>query len=126
MAYENEAILAHQNGEEFDYIIPETTMLIENPGAVLIDADPKAQAWLEFVIGEVGQKEFALKGFRPIIDVEYGEVDGANDPSDPYPPVENLLTVEDDFGSWSELSDTFFDEDDGVVTKIIAESGKGE
>ena len=37
MAYENEAILAHQNGEEFDYIIPETTMLIENPGAVLID-----------------------------------------------------------------------------------------
>ena len=41
MAYENEAILAHQNGEEFDYIIPETTMLIENPGAVLIDADPE-------------------------------------------------------------------------------------
>ena len=33
MAYENEAILARQNGEEFDYIIPDTTMLIENPGA---------------------------------------------------------------------------------------------
>ena len=65
MAYENEAILAHQNGEEFDYIIPETTMLIENPGAVLIDADPKAQEWLDFVLSAEGQQQFALKGFRP-------------------------------------------------------------
>ena len=65
MAYENEAILAHQNGEEFDYIIPETTMLIENPGAILIEADPKAQDWLDFVLSEDGQKQFALKGFRP-------------------------------------------------------------
>ena len=127
MAYENEAILAHQNGEEFDYIIPETTMLIENPGAVLIEADPKAQTWLDFVLSEDGQKQFALKGFRPVIEgVEYGEVEGANDPSDPFPDVTNLLTVEDDFGSWSELSDKFFDEETGIVTVIIAESGKGE
>ena len=66
MAYENEAILAHQNGEEFDYIIPETTMLIENPGAVLIDADPKAEEWLDFVLSADGQRQFALKGFRPV------------------------------------------------------------
>jgi len=127
MAYENEAILAHQNGEEFDYIIPETTMLIENPGAVLIEADPKAQTWLDFVLSKDGQKQFALKGFRPVIeDVDYGEVEGANDPADPFPDVTNLLTVEDDFGSWSELSDKFFDEETGIVTVIIAESGKGE
>ena len=127
LAYENEAILAHQNGEEFDYIIPETTMLIENPGAVLIDADPKAQDWLDFVLSTEGQKQFALKGFRPVIDgVEYGEVEGANDPADPFPEVTNLLTVEDDFESWSALSDKFFDEEEGIITVIIAESGKGE
>jgi sulfate/thiosulfate-binding protein len=127
MAYENEAILAHQNGEEFEYIIPETTMLIENPGAVLIDATPKAEEWLEFVLGPEGQRQFALKGFRPIIDgVEYGEVEGANDPSDPFPEVTNLLTVEEDFGSWDELSDEFFDEESGTITQIIAASGKGE
>ena len=127
LAYENEAILAHQNGEEFDYIIPETTMLIENPGAVLIDADPKAQDWLDFVLGTEGQKQFALKGFRPVIDgVEYGEVEGANDPADPFPEVPNLLTVENDFESWSALSDKFFDEEEGIITVIIAESGKGE
>jgi sulfate transport system substrate-binding protein len=127
MAYENEAILAHQNGEEFDYIIPETTLLIENPGAVLVDADPKAQEWLDFVLSEDGQRQFALTGFRPVIDgVEFGEVEGANDPSDPYPAVENLLTVEEDFGSWSELSDKYFDEEEGIVTQIIAASGQAE
>jgi sulfate/thiosulfate-binding protein len=124
MAYENEAILAHQNGEEFDYIIPETTMLIENPGAVLIEADPVAQDWLDFVLSADGQREFALKGFRPIIDdVDFGEVEGANDPSDPFPPVTNLLTVADDFGSWDELSTTFFDEETGLVTLAIANAG---
>ena len=127
MAYENEAILAHQNGEQFDYIIPETSMLIENPGAVLIDANPKATQWLDFVLSVEGQRQFALKGFRPIIDgVEFGEVEGANDPAEPFPAVTNLLTVADDFGSWSELSSKFFDEESGIVTKIILESGKAE
>jgi sulfate transport system substrate-binding protein len=124
MAYENEAILAHQAGEEFDYIVPETSILIENPGAVLIEADPVAQDWLDFVLSEDGQREFALKGFRPIIDgVEFGEVEGANDPADPFPPVTNLLTVADDFGSWEELSATFFDEESGLVTLAIADAG---
>jgi sulfate transport system substrate-binding protein len=130
MAYENEAILAHQNGEEFDYIIPETTMLIENPGAVLKDANPKAKDWLAFVLSPAGQKQFALKGFRPVVDgvdgVDYGEVEGANDPSNPFPEVKNLLTVADDFDSWKALSDKFFAEEGGVVTVIIAESGKAQ
>jgi sulfate transport system substrate-binding protein len=125
MTYENEAILARQHGEEFDYVIPETTMLIENPGAILLDATPVAQAWLDFVLGEEGQRQLALKGFRPVIDgLEVDEVEGALDPSDPFPEVANLLTVDEDFGSWSELSKTFFDETTGIVTKAIEKSGK--
>lgn len=127
MAYENEAILAHQNGEEFEYIVPETTILIENPGAVLVDASPKASAWLDFVLSPEGQRQFALKGFRPVIDdVEIGEVEGANDPANPFPDVPNLLTVAEDFESWDALSDRFFDEADGLVTQIIAASGKAQ
>jgi sulfate/thiosulfate-binding protein len=127
MAYENEAILAHQNGEEFEYIVPETTILIENPGAVLTESTPKATEWLDFVLSEEGQRQFALKGFRPVIEgVEVDEVDGANDPSDPYPAVTNLLTVEDDFESWDALSAKFFDEEDGIVTQIIVASGKAQ
>jgi sulfate/thiosulfate transport system substrate-binding protein len=127
MTYENEAILARQNGEDFEYVIPETTVLIENPGAVLIEANPKANEWLGFVLSVDGQREFGRKGFRPTVEVtDLGEVEGALDPADPFPEVTNLLTVADDFGSWSELSTKFFDEEDGIVTQAIAKSGKGE
>jgi len=50
LAYENEAILATQNGEKFDWVVPQTTILIENPGAVLKNAHPKAQSFLNFVL----------------------------------------------------------------------------
>lgn len=127
LAYENEAILATQNGEELDWVLPDTTILIENPGAVLADADPKAQEWLDFVLSEEGQRQFALKGFRPVVDgVDTSGVEGALDPSDPFPTPEHLLTVENDFESWSALSDRFFDEESGIITQIIAESGKAE
>ena len=100
-------------------------MLIENPGAILKDASPKAKPWLDFVLSPDGQKQFALKGFRPVIDgVDYGEVEGANDPSNPFPEPKTLLTVKKDFGSWSDLSTKFFDENNGIVTQAIAKSGK--
>ena len=127
MLYENEAILAHQNGEQFDYIIPETTLLIENPGAVLIGANPRAHDWLDFVLGPEGQLEFAKKGFRPIIGgLDVGSIEGANDPDNPFPPITNLLTVADDFENWSALSEKFFAEDTGIITQIIAASGKAQ
>src|SRR5690606_26876277 len=55
LAYENEAILAAQNNNGFEYVIPETTLLIENPGAILKDSSKVAQDWLDFVLGEEGQ-----------------------------------------------------------------------
>ncbi|PFG37164.1 sulfate transport system substrate-binding protein [Flavimobilis soli] len=123
ISYENEAILARQNGETFDYVVPAETLLIENPAAVLKDADPKAKAYLDFVLTAEGQKEFAAKGFRPLVDVGPIEVEGANDPKNPFPEPEKLLTIADDFGGWSETNAKFFG-DDGLVTKIQQETGK--
>src|SRR5215217_3102328 len=37
LGYENEAILAQQEGEELDYIVPDQTILIENPIAITRD-----------------------------------------------------------------------------------------
>ena len=125
MAYENEAILAHQNDQKFDYVIPDTTMLIENPAAVLKAADPRAQLWLDFVLSPEGQEQFALKGFRPVTPgVTFGAVEGANDPANPFPEPKRLLTVAKDFESWSALSKKFFAEETGIVTRAIANSGK--
>jgi len=124
LAYENEAILARQNGEQLDWIVPHTTILIENPGAVLIDAHPKAHEWLEFVLSPTGQRQFALSGFRPVIDgVDTSGVEGVLDPNNPFPEVENLLTVDEDFESWEALTEKFFDEENGIITRVIAESG---
>ncbi len=144
LAYENEAILAAQNGEGFEYVIPDTTLLIENPGAVLTDATPKAAEWLEFVTSEAGQKEFALKGFRPVnvdepgvVDLdEYGlkpsDIEGAPNADDPYPEIENLLTLEKNFGGpgWDGVADKLFADGSkdgvpkGIVTLAIEKSGK--
>ncbi len=125
LSYENEAILARQNGEKLDYVVPDTTLLIENPGAVLIDADPKAQAWLDFVLSADAQSEFAKLGFRPVIDgVDPGEVEGANDPANPFPAPAQLLTIGDDFGGWPEVNKVYFDADNGRVTAIQLATGK--
>ncbi len=51
-------------------------------------------------------------------------VKGANDESDPYPQPQKLLTVDNDFGGWDEANTKFFDENDGVITKIQAEAGQ--
>ena len=125
MAYENEAILAAQNDEGFDYIIPDTTLKIENAGAILEDASEPSQAWLDFVLSDEGQKQFALTGFRPIRDdVDYGgTVEGAKDPADPFPTVKTLLTVDDDFGGWDEVSTKFFDEENGLIFQAILGAG---
>ena len=125
MAYENEAILAAQNGEGFEYIIPETTLKIENAGAILDDASEPSQAWLDFVLSDEGQKQFALTGFRPLRDdIDYGgTVEGAKDPSNPFPEVPTLLTVEGDFGTWEDVSTKFFDEEDGLVMTAILDAG---
>jgi sulfate/thiosulfate-binding protein len=127
LAYENETILAAQKGERLDWVVPATTILIENPGAILKGANPKAKSWLEFVLGPVGQRQFALKGFRPIITgVDTTGVEGAKDPNNPFPAPQKLLTVANDFGSWSALSKKFFAEKEGIIVKIIAASGKAQ
>jgi sulfate transport system substrate-binding protein len=124
ISYENEAILARQNGEELEYIVPDDTLAIENPGAVLIDADPKAKDWLQFLLGDVAQTEYAKKGFRPLNPAIEVEVEGANDPANPFPAPTTLFTVGETFGGWSETNTKYFDEDEGIVTKIQLDTGK--
>ena len=43
LSYENEAILAKQNGADIDYVLPPDTLLIENPAAVTTEAGPGSQ-----------------------------------------------------------------------------------
>lgn len=126
ISYENEAILARQNGEPIEYVVPEDTLLIENPAAVLSDADPAAQDFLDFVLTPLGQEAYVTKGFRPLRSVDgvrVGRVDGAMDPRNPFPQVKTLFTIEEDLGGWKAVNTKFFDENDGVITRLQTAAG---
>ena len=109
IAYENEAITAQQKGEELDYVIPDQTILIENPIAVTKDASSDARKFVSFLWTKPAQRIFAEKGYRSV------------DPSlvDPqrYPKPKTLFTIQK-FGGWSAVSDKFFDKDKGLVAQI--------
>jgi sulfate/thiosulfate-binding protein len=123
ISYENEAIAARQNNAEVDYLVPDTTLKIENPGAVTTKAPETAKKFLTYVESADGQKVFAEHGFRPVDpSVAPGEVKGANDPANPFPAVKKLVTIAD-LGGWKAVSEKFFDEKTGIVTKIQDSSG---
>ncbi len=124
LSYENEAILAKQGGADFDYVVPDTTLLIENPCAVTEDAPAAAQDFLDFQKSDEGQKLYAETGYRPLNPIDGLEVEGANDPADAFPEPGTLQTIDGDFGGWADANTKFFDENDGILTKIQAEAGQ--
>jgi sulfate transport system substrate-binding protein len=117
ISYEAEAIAARQAGEKVDYIVPDQTMLIQTPAAVTKDGSQLAKDFLTYAESKDGQEIFASKGFRPALDgVTATNVQGANDPSNPFPNPADLTTI-DDLGGWDVVNDKFFG-DNGIVTKI--------
>jgi sulfate/thiosulfate transport system substrate-binding protein len=114
LAYENEAITAQQQGEDVDYIVHDQTILIENPIAVTKDAPPSAQAFVDFLLSDEGQKIFAERGYRPVVKGVSAASDFPNPPS--------LFTIQK-FGGWGVVKDKFFDPDNGLVAKIEQELG---
>ena len=126
ISYENEAILARQSGEEFDYVVPDETLKIENPAAVTTKANPKAKEYLDFVLSADGQAEFVRKGFRPVIaGTPTTDVQGANDQAKPFPTPAKLFTVTE-LGGWDAVNTKFFDEKSGIVPQVQAETGKAQ
>jgi sulfate/thiosulfate transport system substrate-binding protein len=117
LGYENEAILAQQQGEELDYIVPDETLLIENPVAVVNESkDPKlAQGFIDFLYTPKAQEIFAGKGYRPVVEGTAG--------ADEFPTPAKLFEITK-FGGWGKVNDEFFDPEKGVVAKIFQSQGK--
>ena len=115
LAYENEAITARQKGEDVDYVIPDETILIENPVAVTTGAGAKAQAFVDFLRTERAQRIFAEKGYRSVLPTL------ADENEFPTPP--KLFEI-DRFGGWGKVNDTFFEPEQGVIAEIFKSQGK--
>jgi sulfate/thiosulfate transport system substrate-binding protein len=114
LSYENEAIRAQNEGEDVDYVVPDSTILIETPIAVTKDAPESAQAFVDYLWSDAGQKLWADNGYRPVNP----------DLVDPqtYPTPKDLFKI-DEFGGWDKVNDEFFDEASGSVAKIEQELG---
>jgi sulfate/thiosulfate transport system substrate-binding protein len=117
LAYENEAILAQSKGEELDYVVPDETILIENPIAVVSEGGhaDAAQRFVDFTRSPEAQRVFGKAGYRPILKDVLAEFD--------YPTPAQLFTIAD-LGGWPAVRERFFDVEDGVMADVQRELGQ--
>jgi sulfate transport system substrate-binding protein len=119
ITYENEILVGQKGGQDYEYIIPRSTILIENPVAVIDSYVDKhgtrevAQAFVDFLFTRAAQEIFAEYGLRSV------DPEVAKATADRYPPVEDLFTIEH-FGGWSQATPEFFG-DDGIYNKVISQ-----
>ena len=111
LAYENEAIAAQQAGQSIDYVVPDQTILIQNPIAVTSDSQnaAKAKQFIAFLRSKQGQQIFQAKGYRP---VDQSLLDKSK-----FPTPKDLFTI-DKLGGWDAVNAKFFDPDKGIVAGI--------
>jgi sulfate/thiosulfate transport system substrate-binding protein len=111
LAYENEMIFAQQKGAELDYVIPDETILIENPAAVPVTSKhpTEAKAFLDYVRTPEAQEIFVKNGYRPTAE----GVPGA----DEFPTPSGLFTIED-LGGWTEVAKKFFDPKSSIMADV--------
>ena len=116
LAYENEAIFAQQNGQDIDYVVPDSTILIENPIALTTTTKypDQAKAFYDFVRTPEAQTIFAKNGYRPVID-------GIDSPND-FPTPTGLFTIAD-LGGWPDVTAKFFDPKGSIMATV--ETGIG-
>ena len=116
LAYENEVKTAQAAGEEMDYVVPEQTILIENPVAVTAESEnpEAAQAFVDFLRTPEAQRVFAEKGYRPVVDEVLAEF------AEEYPKPAGLFTIAD-FGGWAEVTPKFFDTELPIVAQVQPE-----
>jgi sulfate/thiosulfate transport system substrate-binding protein len=117
LGYENEAILAQQQGEELDYVVPDQTILIENPVAVVNESKDRklAQSFVDFLYTPDAQEIFVQNGYRPVVE----GIPGA----DEFPTPTSLFEITK-FGGWDRVNHEFFDPETGVVAEIFQSQGK--
>ncbi len=119
ITYENEVLVGHQNGQDYELVIPRSTILIENPIAVIdtyVDKHGNRQvveAFIKFLLTPEAQDIFADFGLRSI------DPNVAKANAERYPAVTDQWTIEY-LGGWGEVTPKFFG-DDGIFTKAVAE-----
>jgi len=120
ITYENEALVAQKGGQDYDFVLPQSSILIENPIAVVDTYVDKhgsrdvAEAFVAFLLTKEAQEIFAQYGLRSVDP----EVAAAT--AEQYPALADQFTI-DEFGGWAAATPQFFGEE-GIFTKVVTEA----
>lgn len=124
ITYENEVLVGRQGGQTYDYVVPRSTILIENPVALVDKNVDKhgvrqvAEEFVKFLSGREAQRAYARYGLRPVDEEVAREVQGQ------YPAVEDLWKI-DFLGGWAKVGKDIYGPQ-GVYTKVYEELHSGK
>jgi len=122
LTYENEALLRQKQGKEFPCMVPDATILIENPAAIVDKYVEKhgnrevVEAFLEFLYSKESQRSFANYGFRPVDE----EIAKEFQSKYAVPP---MLFDMNYIGGWDKIRDGLYGPE-GIWTQIVNSLGK--
>ena len=117
ITYENEVLVGRQAGQNYEYIVPRSTILIENPAALIDKNVDKhgvreiAEAFLMFLWGRDAQQAYAKYGLRPVDKFVAAEVKSQ------FPAIEDLWTIEF-LGGWKKVGETIYGPQ-GVYSQVV-------
>jgi sulfate/thiosulfate-binding protein len=123
ITYENEILVGKQKGQKYDYVIPGSTILIENPVALVDRYVEKhgtrdvAKAFIEFLTTPTAQRIYAQHGLRPVLP------DVAKETSGVFRTPADLFTIRD-IGDWAGTQKTVFDTE-AAYDKALGLAGGG-
>jgi sulfate transport system substrate-binding protein len=120
LSYENEALGGQKKGQNLPFVIPKTTILIENPIAVTKTTEnaAKANQFLRFLRTPAAQQVFADWGYRPVVP----KVLEANRKRFPVRPGQ--FTIDQlGLGGWERVQKRFFDPSSGIMARIERQVG---
>lgn len=122
VTYENEVLVARKAGKKYDYVVPPSTILIENPVAVVHSYakahgnEDLAQAFVDFLRAVEAQRAFASHGFRPVDEKVATEFKAS------FPAPADLFTIRD-LGGWPRMTELLF-APGAAYDRITASLGK--
>ena len=121
ITYENEVLLGQQGNQDYELVIPTSTILIENPVAIVDGYSDKhgtteaADAFVKFLFTKDAQQIFAEYGFRST-DPEVTVATAGQ-----FPKVADLFTIGDQFEGWVKAKPKYFGVS-GIYNQAIAEA----
>jgi len=115
ITYENEVLVGRQAGQQYELVLPQSSILIENPVAVVDAYTDKhgtravAEAFVAYLFTREAQEIFARYGLRSI-DPQVAQATAQQ-----YPTLADVFTIDGQFGGWAQATPKFFG-DQGLYT----------